>query len=127
MSATFSQALPSDRDRARLLLGDVPEGAVSGTVADALLQDETIDAVLGSYPFNEAVRQLAVSLVSRFGAEPDRYEEGNGLRLEWRNRLDAWKALIKELKDTPASSTRSRPGIAIGAMAAPDLTNMRTD
>lgn len=127
MAAVFAQALPTAKDRARLMLGDVPEGAISGTVADALLQDDTIEAVLASYPFNEGVRQLAVSLLARFAGEPDKYEEGNGLKLEWRNRLDAWKVLVKELKDTPSSATKARTGVAIASMSSPDLTDMRTD
>jgi len=126
VSATFDASLVDAKDRVRLLLGDVPDGAVSGEVADAMLQDETIDAMLGKYSYNEACRHLAISLISRFSAEPDKYEEGNGKRLEWRSRLDGWKAILREVK-TVESPTRNRSGISVGKLTNPAMTNMRTD
>jgi hypothetical protein len=109
-----------------MLLGDVPENGSSGTISTPLLQDETIEAMLDTHPYNEAVRQLAMGLMSRYAGEPDKYEEGNGLRLEWRGRLDGWKALLKELKvTTPPTSVRS--GIAVGQLTAPNMTEMRSD
>ena len=126
MAATFNSGLLTATDRVRLLLGDVPEGGVTGTVTSPLLQDDTIAAMLVKYPYNEACRQLAISLMSQYAAEPDKYEEGNGKRLEWRNRLDGWKAILKELKSTP-TPTAARPGIAIGLITEPLMTNMRTD
>ncbi len=126
MSATFDASLPTARDRVRFLLGDVPEGASSGTISDALIQDETIDAMLAQASYTETCRQMAISLLSRYSSEPDRYEEGNGLKLHWQNRLDGWKAVLKELKDT-APATVPRSGIAAGLLTAPAMTNMRTD
>lgn len=126
MAATFASALTTAKDRVRLLLGDVPEGGVSGTVTSPLLQDDTIEAMLATHPYNEACRQLAISLMSQYAAEPDKYEEGNGKRLEWRNRLEGWKAIIRELKNTQRP-TAMRPGVAVGLITEPAMTNMRTD
>ena len=125
MAATYDAALPTAKDRVRLLLGDVPDDGTSGTIESALLQDDTIEAMLAQYPYNEAARQLAMGLIARFAGEPDKYEEGNGLRLEWRNRLEAWRALMKELRTAqPSSAVRS--GAAVGQLTAPDMTEMRT-
>lgn len=109
-----------------MLLGDVPDNGASGTVSSPVLQDETIEAMLDTHPYNEAVRQLAMGLLSRFSGEPDKYEEGNGLRLEWKSRLEGWKAVLKELKVTAPPAT-VRSGIAIGQLSAPDMAEMRSD
>lgn len=126
MAATFDATLSTAKDRARMLLGDVPDNGASGTVSSPMLQDETIEAMLEAHPYNEAVRQLAMGLLSRFSGEPDKYEEGNGLRLEWKSRLEGWKAILKELKVTAPPAT-FRSGIAIGQLSAPDMTEMRSD
>jgi hypothetical protein len=125
LAATYDATLTTAKDRARLLLGDVPDTGISGTIASPLLQDETIEAMLEQFPYNEAVRQLAMSLIARFSAEPDSYEEGNGVKLSWRSRLEGWRSLLKELKAAqPPAAARS--AAVVGQLTAPDMAEMRT-
>jgi len=120
MAATFDPALSSKTDEVRLWLGDYHTNATAGPVANAFLQDATIAAKLHLYPFNEAVAQLASALISKYANSPDMYEEGNSLKLEWRNRLAAWKEVVAEARRSGAAPTQTyRPGIAVGKLSSP--------
>lgn len=120
MAATFDPTLPTKRDEARLWLGDYHTSAVAGAVPNAFLQDETIDAKLALYPYPEAVAQLASALISKYANAPDTYEEGHSLRLEWKNRLAAWRTVVDEARASNVSPTLVyRPGIAVGQIQSP--------
>ena len=120
MAATFDPALSSKRDEVRLWLGDYHTNAAAGPVADAYLQDATIDAKLAAYPFNEATAQLANALISKYANKPDEYEEGNSLKLQWHNRLASWKETVSEARKAGAAPALTfRPGIAIGRLGSP--------
>lgn len=127
MAATFDPALSTKKDEARLWLGDYHTNATSGPVANAFLQDATIAAKLNLYPFNEAVAQLASALISKYANSPDLYEEGSSLKLEWRNRLLAWREVIAEARKSGAAPTQTyRPGIAVGKLSSPIDSTIKT-
>ena len=113
----------TDKDRARELLGDT--AVTSGTSIipdeDALLSDEHINQILldrGSLALGTA--WLADELVTRFAQEPGTVSLG-GISVSWRERVEAWAALAKRLRDegiTPADTTSLRRGPQIGLITA---------
>lgn len=120
MAATFDPALATKRDEARMWLGDYHTNASAGVVANAYFQDATYDAKIAAYTFPEAVAQLANALVSKYANQPDLYEEGHSLKLEWRARLATWRAIAAEARKSGAKpSVNYRPGIALGQMTNP--------
>lgn len=129
MSATYNAALPTPRDRVRLLLGDVGDGTTQTEIADALLQDETIDAALAQHSFADAVVVLATGLIARVGQEPDHYAESGGLTLDWSRRLEGWQQIVTLARAGQLSSALrcARPAIALGALTGPDMSRFRSD
>lgn len=94
----FDAALGTERDRARFMLGDT--GALLDDAGGQvwLLQDETLDALIETYGFREAVALAADGLVARFAQEPDSYADEGGVKVEWRERIDAWRDLAKRMR-----------------------------
>ena len=93
MAATFNVSLTSDRDYARLLLGD------TDVPTNALHQDETYDKCMTDLGFNLGVALLADSLVTRFAQEPEEYEQAeSGASIKLRERLKAWKEIASKLR-----------------------------
>ncbi len=121
MSASYTGDLSLDRDRARFLLGDTD-------TATALLQDESIDAMLGLYDFNEAVAQMAMGLATQFAQEPDKLDQDGGLVQTWTERVAAWHALAKDMrsKAQTASPTTPRSGVSVGLIQSPDTSRLRS-
>lgn len=126
MATTYEPALPTPRDRARLLLGD------TGVLLDAVgarvwfYQDETLDALIEEFKFAEAVAQAADGLCSRFAQEPDEYQDEGGVRVRWNERIEQWKTLAKkcrsgEIGGPKAGNAGSR--YATGKLAAPGVEN----
>jgi len=110
MASTYNSSNPSTpNDKARLLLGDT---GVDGSVF--LLTDEEIAAFVGSLPFNEGVAQLAMGLATRFAQYPDETTTPGGTKTKWSERIATWKALAKDLRESPDAialgGTRRRMG-----------------
>jgi hypothetical protein len=109
MSANYNEALPTDRDRARYLLGDTavePE-------EDALRTDEHYNAVLASEPsFEAAVILIANGLIAEFGQEPDSIRLVSGLTISFKERVKAWERLVKQLQTTVATAAAAATQIA---------------
>ncbi len=95
MSASYDENIPTERDRARYLLGDIavdPE-------EDALRTDEHYESVLAGEPtFEAAVIFIANGLIAEFGQEPDTIRLVSGLSISFKERIDAWDRLVKQLQ-----------------------------
>lgn len=92
MAATYDDTLPTDRDKARSLLGttDVTSEAT------ALVTDEHIDAVLTwKADLDRAVAFLASELATRFAQKPSDVSLPSGLRTSWRDRISTWLTLAE--------------------------------
>jgi hypothetical protein len=91
MTATYNPTLASITDHIRLALGDTDTTA-------ALLADETIQAKLNAFGYQEALAQLAEALVAQFGQKPSEYSEDGGLRLKWTERISAWQKIADDAR-----------------------------
>lgn len=113
MAATYNASLTSLRDHIRLLLGDTNTSA-------AMLQDETIDALLTAYGWSEAVAQLADSLVARYAQRPDSYRETGGAAFSFAQRIPAWRELAARARagklPHPTATARTVAGPAQGTL-----------
>lgn len=86
MAATYDDTLPTDRDRARSLIGDTD-------TANALFSDEHIDAVLayrGS--LMAGVVYLAQELVAQYTRNPVR-KSASGVSVDYTENLKVWRQL----------------------------------
>lgn len=91
MAATYDELLPTNRDRARYLLGDTD-------VSNALRTDEHYDAVLAQHSsFEAAVKFIAEGLITEFAQQPDTVRLVSGLSISFKERIDAWEGLIRRL------------------------------
>lgn len=99
MAATFDPTLSQKRDHVRLHLGDTD-------VANALLQDETIDGKLSEFGYVEALAQLAESLIAQYGQYPSEQSISGGTTNVWADRVKAWKLIV----DNARSGKIARPG-----------------
>lgn len=112
MAATFNELLPTDRDRLRLLIGDVvnlPDGA--------LYSDEAYDAeiaVQGGYM--EAGVTLIRGLITRFAQEPDSVSISGEFSVAWKERIPAWTALLASFEGQV--TTAAAAAVAFGSVAA---------
>ena len=107
--ATFDPALATSRDYIRLALGDTDTSA-------PLLVDDTIDAALVEYSYNEALAILADALITEYGQMPDRYSEDQGIALQWTQRIAAWEriaTLARTGQIQIPGAHLTRPGIAL--------------
>lgn len=93
MAATFDPNITSATDRMRLDVGDTD-------VAAALWQDETYAGMLARYAGSEPRATLAVAEASliRFAQQPDSVEVTGAVKVAWKSRLDAWRALANGLR-----------------------------
>lgn len=100
MAATFDPNLARLQDHARLILGDTEVGV-------AVLQDETIVAVLAATTYSKGIGLLAEAMLATFAAEPTRYREHNGVEYVWEDRLKHLQELARRgrngLLDEPGS------------------------
>ena len=99
MGATYDDALPTDRDRARSILGDTQD------LPDAaLLTDEHIDAVLAwQASLDGAVAFLAAELAARFAGMPNDVALPSGERASWTQRLSFWLGFAGRSSPTGAA------------------------
>lgn len=94
MTATYDETLPTDKDKARSLLGDTdvePD-------ANALHSDEHITAVLAlEGSLNAAVVYLAKELIAKYAQEPIKITE-QGRTIDLSERLRAWRGIVQDLQ-----------------------------
>lgn len=91
MSATYSNNLPTAKDRMRQLLGDT-------NMANALRQDEEYLALLAGYTTEtEATAVMAESLAAQFAQEPG-YISTDGVTVQWSDRVKTWLELSARLR-----------------------------
>ena len=93
-AATFNPALSTERDEARLRLGDTD-------TEHALRDDATYDALISKYGLEGAVTLLAQGLVAEYGQYPTRTDE-NGVTLDFTERLTAWRFIVSQAGRAPA-------------------------
>lgn len=122
MAATYdaTDLQGSELFRARFALGDTD-------VANALLQDEEIEAQIAMYGYAEGVALCCDGLVTRFAQDPDEASDEGGVKVVWRERIAAWKDLAKRLR---AGQVQTEEPVAKGAamsgvLTAPDMTDYR--
>lgn len=135
MSATFDPALPTNRDfiRRRIFDCELADPSEAGEVVNPILQDETIDALLAAYTFNEALAQSAEAAIAYLSRFPDRFKQRGegGAEVQWTERIDALRAIIKGARpddQAEAPNARHRRGIAIAPLAEdPQAKYLRTD
>ncbi len=83
---SYNDALPTDTDKARSLLGDTDAN-------DWLFSNEHIAAVLTQQGgLAKGVAYLANELVARFGRQPTRMSD-QGTTVDYGERLAAWRAI----------------------------------
>ncbi|RYG38230.1 hypothetical protein EON81_04235 [bacterium] len=128
MGSTYHPAHDRPLDRARFALGDT--GRLLDEVGEQvwLLADDTIIAELAppqGYRFGLSV--LAEGLAVRFAQDPDDYEEEDGIKVKWTERVPAWEKLAARMRaPVPAGeSAASGASYGIAQMAAPDLSGLR--
>lgn len=89
MAATYDDTLPTDKDRARSLVGDTD-------VENALHSDEHIDAVLAMQGSVAAASSyLAQELVARFASNPIR-KSASGVSVDYTENLRLWRQIAGE-------------------------------
>lgn len=105
MTATYSDALPTDRDIIRAMLG----GPVTILPAAApLLTDEHIDAILDMQGTVAAsVAWLAKELIVRFAGKPTKIKAGD-VEVDYKDRIPEWRRLANE--QSGATGTTSSVG-----------------
>lgn len=116
MSASYSTSRTTDRDKVRASLGDTDVSPA----ADALFQDEEIDAVLldtGSVA--ETVSQLAYELVVRFARKPVSIKAGD-VQVSYASRIPEWKALAAQ--QSASSGLTFVPANYTGSAAADEYS-----
>lgn len=102
MTATFTNTLPTAKDRMRYQLGDV-------NVAVPLEQDETYAANLTLYGEELGTAVMAEALASRYAQKPDSISDDSG-SITWRERVKTWLALATRIRS--GLSAASSSGVA---------------
>lgn len=94
MSATYDETLPTQKDQARVLLGDTdvtPED-------HAFMSDEHINAVISKEgTLEKAVAFLAQELIIRFSQEPIKISAQDGSTIDLTARIPELKRLIQTM------------------------------
>ena len=118
---TFDPHLSSLRDQIRLRLADTDS-------ACAVFADETIDAMLTNYSFDEACAQLAESAGAEFARKASIVDNGP-LRYEYRERATFFQSLARSIRSLaqPPPGAPAFTGATFGAMKSPHLDSYRTD
>lgn len=92
MAATYDDTLPTDKDKARSLLGDTDVDPAS----EALHSDEHITAVLAwQGSLAAGVVYLAKELIARFATEPVKVT-ADGVTVDYTARLGVWRTIVAE-------------------------------
>lgn len=126
MGATFNPALPTQLDRARFALGDKHNNSVAGEVAEPLLQDETIQAMIDRFGYREGVAQLADGLVAEYAQMPDSITDDT-TKMQWSSRLDAWRELASSMRSgvvaTGSTKVARKPAVVQQTTVQANLTS----
>lgn len=86
MTATYNDALLSDLDKARSIIGDTDTG-------DPLFSNQHINAVLTiEGGLKAGVAALCDELIARFVRDPVR-KQANGIMVDYTDRLDVWRQI----------------------------------
>jgi hypothetical protein len=119
MAATYSDTDRTPRNRARELIGDTGVTAGTTTVADPLMSDAHIDAVLAEQRvFELGVAWLADELLARFAQDPIRVTV-DGVTTDMSAWVSIWRDLASRLRAgalvdqaaQPAAAAQPRVGI----------------
>jgi hypothetical protein len=90
---SYDDTLPTDKDKARHLLGDV-----SNDAATELLTDGHISAVLALYTFNPAVAVMATGLAARQAQDPRSITLPSGLSISGIDATTYWLGLAAQMR-----------------------------
>lgn len=116
MAATYNTARTTDTDLVRAALGDTDVSPA----ADALFQDEEIDAVLlDTGSVSDTVAQLASELVVRFARKPVSIKAGD-VAIDYSTRLPAWRDLAARGTAPSAASSLTFVPVSYGSGDTPD-------
>ncbi len=118
---TFDPTLSSLRDQIRLRLADTDASA-------SVFADETIDAMLAMYSYDEACAQLAESAGAEFARKASIIDNGP-LRYEYQERSAFFTNLAKSVRSLAMPAPGSPPftGATFGSFELPSLDRYRTD
>lgn len=86
---SYDENLVTVVDHARYHLGDI--------ASEWLLPNETINAQINTYGWVVGMSNLVSGLLARFGQEPIKQDEGNGLMVDLSGRLKQWQLLKARL------------------------------
>lgn len=112
MTATYDETLPTDKDRARAMLGDT-------NLIKALHSDEHITAVIAAEgSLMAGVAFLANELYVRFAREPVKWE-ADGTKMDYSGRLEAWRSLAASAQAGVAGAGMSFVPAKYGAADPP--------
>jgi hypothetical protein len=89
MAFSYDETLPTALDRVRHTLGDV--------TSPGYRPNETIEALLATYPENQTVMILADSLASEFAMKPSNLSSPDG-SITWGERVDQLTQLATRLR-----------------------------
>lgn len=113
---SYDSTLPTNRDKARMILGDI-----SNDSAAELALDAHYDVIINTlYPtsFVSAIISLADEFAAVAAQKPSSVALPGGLSVSWGNRLKYWTELALRLRST---------GSIVGIYTAFGLPNVRND
>ncbi len=124
MGYSFDPGLGSVKDRVRLRLQDTD----LNNPAVQIFQDETIEAMLGMFSFDEACAQLCESAAAFFAQMADSVDNGP-VKYAWRARVDWYEKLAVSIRSLsePGPGDPIWTGATTAPMLAPNLFDYRTD
>lgn len=124
MATSYDPTLAKPLDRARLALGDRGQVVGADGAQIYLLPDETIDALIASLGYAEGVAQCADTLAVEAAQLPDVYEEASGAKVQWNERVGAWRDLATRLRSSGSGAGTASGGVRGGATLGPDLSGL---
>lgn len=99
MTATYDNTLPTPKDKARNILGDID-------AANALRQDEEYNSQISLFGYDQAIVNMARSLAAEYSQQPVSFS-GGGISVNWSERVKTWLAIadayavnVKQVKNT---------------------------
>jgi hypothetical protein len=105
------------KDKARFLIGDTGQNLDESNNPIWLLSDEEITPLI-AVNFDLGICELCEGLISRFSAEPTKFEDGTQARFEWANKLKGWERLASSRRNLAGAGENAvpPPSIATGVM-----------
>lgn len=89
---SYDDTLPTDKDKARFLLGDTSNDATT-----ELLSDSTVTSAITNYGYTSGVAFLASGLATRFAQQPGSVSVG-GKSVSWPDRVRRWVELAAQMR-----------------------------